>query len=125
MKTSKIKFLPAILAASVLTLTSCEKDELLENPSSSAEATQTESSANSGNRYIVTFKDGANLDDSRIASAMGNNRLANKRFAKLQGKAFTGITMELSADELEELRNNKNIERIEADEIFALGKGGT
>jgi hypothetical protein len=33
--------------------------------------------------------------------------------------------MELSAEELEALRNNENVALIESDQIFALGKGGT
>ena len=60
-----VKFLPAILAASVISLTSCEKDELMEMP---AEASAMPDAASPDQesisvskipgQYIVVYKDG-------------------------------------------------------------------
>ena len=69
MTLSKMKFLPAILAASVITLTSCEKDEMMETPGTMP-STESISLTNNGNRYIVTMKNGATATDEQIGQIL-------------------------------------------------------
>ena len=124
MKTSKIKFLPAILAASALALTSCENNEL-ENMQQEAEMTESLSqdinptaAATDGN-YIVVFKEGANESEASSKKMLKSRAITEMK--SFDG-ALKGFATKLSADEAAELKNDSRVAFVEQDqEVFVSG----
>jgi hypothetical protein len=122
MKTSKIKFLPAILAASVLSLTSCENNEL-ENMQQEAETTQglseevTPGSTGKNGNYIVVFKDGVADTESENTSFLKSRALEGMKSFK---GGISGFATKLSASEVAELKNDNRVAFIEEDQEVNL-----
>lgn len=117
MKTSKMRFLPFIVAASALSLTSCEKDELadMQQETMSANQAQNAGQTNKEGDYIVVLKDNGASSSEQVSSR------ASALFSKhKQLQAFSvgkqGFTTRLSAQELSELKNNDQVDYIEQDQ---------
>ncbi|WP_240676145.1 S8 family serine peptidase [Botryobacter ruber] len=127
------KALSLTALASAMVLSSCQKEEMMEQQfASPSEAQQTsETSQAIEGQYIVVFKDGT----TGTSSAGGALASASVRQAVLaqsgiqatavketfQG-AVKGFAAKLSSDQLKELRNNPEVAYIEQDKIISLGK---
>ncbi|RYF85064.1 MAG: hypothetical protein EOO03_13865, partial [Chitinophagaceae bacterium] len=122
MKTSKIKFLPAILAASVLSLTSCENNEL-ETMQQEAEVTQslsnevTPGSTPIEGSYIVVYNENvAESETENSAIVKGRVLDAMKSFKG----GVKGFSAKLSAAEAEELKKDSRVAIVEQDQEVNL-----
>ena len=118
--------------ASVFTMSSCQKEELMENQFAKggqpADAENTENIENGKiieGQYIVVYQDNSSRTTQLTQDLMAEANLSDAEIGtKFEGK-INGFSGKLSKTQLEKLRANPNVKSIEPDRIIALGKGGT
>jgi len=107
MKYLQIKSFPALLACSVLALSSCEKEQL-----PVADAAGEQSLAAAEQEYIVTLKPeaGENAADQLL------QKFSTKGNAQRFGKILNGFSVRLSKAQLEALKKDGRVANVEADQ---------
>jgi hypothetical protein len=114
--------------ASVFTMAGCQKEDTLENTSSSQTPTETPTANNAAaaqngqpieGQYIVTFKDGENTSEVINDMTSDQEITASSVKQKYEG-AVKGFSGKLTKDQLAELKKNPNVESIEQDRVIAL-----
>lgn len=109
--------------ASVFTMAGCQKDDALENNSNSANPNQALAADNGKaieGQYIVVMNDGETTTE--VLSDEGITPSSVKD--KFEG-AIKGFSAKLTDDQLEALRNNKNVKSIEQDRVMTLADPST
>ena len=126
-----VKFLPAILAASVLSLTSCDKNELetMQEETATSQSLQNAPGTADGGDYIVVLKDGQFASDeqmqdqARTLMGQDKNTLDLKNFKSLAG--LKGFATKLSAEEVNQLKNDSRVAYVERDQPIQLHSAAT
>jgi hypothetical protein len=126
MKSLHIKSFPALLAVSVLALSSCEKEPMLDQEPG---ATAQESDANTTSvgttgddqEYIVTMKEGsAETDQDDVLKVVGEKSHAKGGKADIRhqkfGHAMKGFSARLTKAQLEEMKKDGRVANVEADQ---------
>ncbi|WP_240676155.1 S8 family peptidase [Botryobacter ruber] len=128
------KALSLTALASAMVLSSCQKEELMEQqfaaPTDVQQTSGTSGQAIEG-QYIVVFQDGS----TNSISAMGEATTRQSVLAQsgiesgavketFQG-AVKGFAARLTADQLQELRNNPEVAYVEQDKIINIDRGIT
>ena len=126
MTKSTVKFLPAILAASVLSLTSCDKNELetMQEETTTSQSLQNSPEANKEGNYIVVLKESQEATEDqmqeRAKSLMGDreSNMQAQNFRSLAG--IKGFATKLSADQAAKLKEDSRVAYIEPDQQIQL-----
>src|SRR5688572_9104474 len=115
MKHLKINSLPALLAVSVLTLSSCEKEPMMDQDSQSTANSESAQASSGEQEYIVTLKGGAEANAAEktletLKSKLGGRGLISAKMMQKFDQALNGYTARLNKAELEELRKDGRVE---------------
>ena len=125
------KALSLTALASAMVLTGCQKEDLMEQQfAAPAQAEQAEPSTSGQvieGQYIVVFQDGT-IGSSDLATAsksqaiMAQSGIAASAVSETYQGKVKGFAAKLSAQQLQELRNNPDVAYIEQDRVLSLGK---
>jgi hypothetical protein len=122
MTKATVKFLPAILAASVLSLTSCEKNEL-DNMQNEVTTAQIQKTGGEGN-YIVVLKDGQQATEEQMQQRAGDLLGSTQALTATKGfrslAAIKGFSAQLTAQDAERLKNDSRVAYLEQDQQIQL-----
>ena len=114
--------------ASAVTMSSCQKEDMMENQFAQGGQQAPAENAENGKviegQYIVVYQDNSSRTAELTQEVMNEAGLSEAEIGlKFKGK-INGFAGKLSKTQLEKLRSNPNIKSIEPDRIIALGKGG-
>ena len=104
--------------ASVFTMAGCQKDDALENNSAAAAPDQAMAADNGKvieDQYIVVLNEGENAADVMKTGKISASDIKDK----FEG-SIKGFTAKLSDDQIETLRNSKDVKSIEQDRMITL-----
>jgi hypothetical protein len=108
--------------ASAFTMSSCQQDDLMEDQVQAPAAETVKQETAVDGQYIVVFKNSDKSTANLINELVSDNEIATGNVRdRIEGR-IQGFTGRLTRAQLALLKNNPEVESIEAEQIIALGK---
>ena len=108
--------------ASAFTMSSCQQDDLMEDQVQAPAAETVKQETAVDGQYIVVFKNSDKSTANLINELVSDNEIATGNVRDRFEGRIQGFTGRLTRAQLALLKNNPEVESIEAEQIIALGK---